>query len=67
MRLNDVEVENHSIFQELTRARQYFEKLKQAEERSKGPNLRLDRDAASRFIRNALVCHDWSSNLWSNL
>ncbi|KAF2103954.1 hypothetical protein NA57DRAFT_70166 [Rhizodiscina lignyota] len=54
LRLSGVDAKQHPVFKELVRVRQYFEKVKKAEE---GPEKReqvLDKAAAGRFIRHAL-------------
>jgi len=38
--------------------KQYFEKIKTAESAGMGPRTKLDRAAASRFIKHALVSND---------
>jgi hypothetical protein len=47
------------VYRELTRVKQYFDKIKAAERRSvagsNSQNLSLDKKAAARFITNALV------------
>lgn len=57
MKLNGVDAREHAVFTELTRVKQYFEKIKKAED--EGPeqrtNPRLDKEAAGRFIKGALV------------
>ncbi|KAL9624216.1 MAG: hypothetical protein Q9160_001463 [Pyrenula sp. 1 TL-2023] len=56
LRLNGVAAKDHPVFQELTRVKQYFEKIKTAET---GPlrreNLSLDKAAAGRIIKHALA------------
>jgi len=59
LKLHGVAVKEHAVFRELTRVKQYFEKIKEAEE---GPakrreNLSLNKQAAGRFIKQALVGH----------
>lgn len=60
LRLNGVNAKEHSIFRELTRVKQYFDKIKDVEAGPVGPreNLRLDKDAAARFIRAGLAGND---------
>ena len=45
------------MFRELTRVKQYFEKIRAAETvgDNKTPNAQLDKAAANRFIKHALV------------
>ncbi|KFY09489.1 hypothetical protein V491_08146 [Pseudogymnoascus sp. VKM F-3775] len=55
LRLNGVKAREHPVFQELTRVKQYFDKLKEAENPTpKQPGLALDKSAAGRFIRAGL-------------
>ncbi len=56
LRLNGVKAKEHPIFRELARVKQYFDKLKHVENSgSKRENLSLDKQAAGRFIKHALV------------
>lgn len=57
LRLHGVQAKEHPVFRELTRVKQYFEKIKavEAEPTKSQPNLILDKNAAGRFIKNALV------------
>ncbi|KAL9639103.1 MAG: hypothetical protein Q9164_001134 [Protoblastenia rupestris] len=55
LRLHGVKAKEHPVFQELTRVKQYFEKIKAAESSSSKPNTQLDKAAAGRFIKHALV------------
>ena len=56
LRLNGVDAKRHAIFRELTRVKQYFEKIQSAENvEAKRENLVLDKSAAGRFIKHALV------------
>ncbi|PSK34914.1 Exosome complex protein [Elsinoe australis] len=52
LNLNGVETKSHPVFNELKRTRGYFEKVKSAE--SEGPQSKLDKGAANRFIKHAL-------------
>ncbi len=57
LRLNGVKAREHPVFIELTRVKQYFDKIKAAEtpaERSKT----VDKAAAARFIKAGLVSQD---------
>ncbi|KFY78821.1 hypothetical protein V499_02066 [Pseudogymnoascus sp. VKM F-103] len=55
LRLNGVKAREHPVFLELTRVKQYFDKLKEAENPTpKQPGLALDKNAAGRFIRAGL-------------
>jgi exosome complex protein LRP1 len=54
LRLSGIDAKQHPVFTELTRVRQYFQKVKLAEE---GPPQReqvIDKEAAGRFIKHAL-------------
>lgn len=55
LRLQGVKATEHPIFRELTRVKQYFEKIKRAEFGPEKPNMQLDKAAADRFIKHALV------------
>ena len=55
LRLNGVNSKEHPVFRELIRVKQYFEKIKAAESAGTRQNVTLDKDAAGRFIKNALV------------
>lgn len=43
------------MFRELTRVRQYFEKIKALETPQEKPSMTLDKQAAGRFIKHGLV------------
>lgn len=55
LRLTGVDAKSHPVFKELARVRQYFEKVKVAEATPPGRKMELDRSAAARFVRHALV------------
>ena len=55
LRLNGVDAKNHAIFTELTRVRQYFEKIKKIEEPVPERETTLNTQAAIRFIQSDLV------------
>lgn len=56
LRLNGVNAKEHPVFRELTRLKQYFEKIKIAESGElKRNNMSLNRPAAGRIIKHALV------------
>ena len=56
LRLNGVDAKEHPVFRELVRVKEYFEKIKNAEAGdSKRMNMSLDKAAAGRFIKHALV------------
>ncbi|KAI9819397.1 MAG: hypothetical protein M1826_001146 [Phylliscum demangeonii] len=57
LRLHGVNTKEHPVFRELTRVKQYFEKIKAAEGTGvKREKLSLDKQAAGRMIKHALVC-----------
>lgn len=58
LRLNGVDAKNHPVFQELTRVKHYFDKLKTAELGPVKPTQRLDKGAAGRFIKAGLAGND---------
>ncbi|KAH6648695.1 Sas10/Utp3/C1D family-domain-containing protein [Truncatella angustata] len=55
LRLNGVNAKEHPIFKELTRVRQYFEKIKNIENPPPKPDQSLNKEAAIRFIRADLA------------
>ena len=55
LRLNGVNAKKHPIFNELIRVKEHFEKIKLAESSKTKNSLKIDKAAASRFIKNALV------------
>lgn len=55
LRLNGVNAKEHPVFRELTRVKQYFEKINATESTGNKPNVTLDKPAAGRFIKHALV------------
>ena len=57
IRLHGQSAKDHPVFKELTRVRQYFEKIKVAEAGgdSKRENLSLNKEAAGRIIKHGLV------------
>ncbi|KAH7037122.1 Sas10/Utp3/C1D family-domain-containing protein [Microdochium trichocladiopsis] len=55
LRLNSVDAKEHPVFKELTRVRQYFEKIKNIENPPQKPDMKLDKQAAIRFIRADLA------------
>ncbi|KAF2805291.1 uncharacterized protein BDZ99DRAFT_396357 [Mytilinidion resinicola] len=54
LQLNGIKAKEHPIFIELTRLKQYYEKIKLAETGPVKQNTRLDKDAAGRFIKAGL-------------
>ena len=55
VKLNGANAKEHPVFRELTRVKQYFEKVKVAETRSQLPKLRVDQAATGRIIKHELV------------
>lgn len=55
LRLNGVKAKEHPVFRELTRVKQYFEKIKIAESVGTKPTMQVDKEAAGRIIKHALV------------
>ncbi|KAL9126593.1 MAG: hypothetical protein Q9217_004385 [Psora testacea] len=55
LRLNGVTAKEHPVFQELTRVKHYFEKIKAAETANYQPKTKLDKAAAGRFLKHAFV------------
>lgn len=55
MKLHGVDAKQHSVFRELTRVRQYFDKIKALETEPEERPMTLDKGAASRFIKHGLV------------
>lgn len=54
LRLSGVDAKNHPIFQELTRVKEYFNKIKGVEAVASGPSAKIDAGAAGRFIKAGL-------------
>lgn len=55
LRLHGVNAKDHPVFRELTRVKQYFEKIKSLETEPEQRTMRLDKEAAGRFIKHGLV------------
>ncbi|KAI1632330.1 Sas10/Utp3/C1D family-domain-containing protein [Biscogniauxia mediterranea] len=55
LRLNSVQAKEHPVFKELTRVRQYFEKINNIENPPPKPEKTLNTEAAIRFIRSDLA------------
>ena len=60
LKIHGVQVREHSIFKELARVKQYFEKIKAAEQPADTaePTATLNKAAAARVIMHGLVCLD---------
>ena len=56
VRLNGFNAKEHPVFRELTRVRQYFDKIKDAESKGQEKNsMSLDRAVTNRIVKHALV------------
>lgn len=55
LRLNGVKAQEHPVFLELTRVKNYFGKIKQAEAIPAERSMTIDKGAASRFIKAGLA------------
>lgn len=55
LRLSGVDAKDHPVFRELSRTRQYFEKIKKAEDGTQKRTVEVDRAAAGRFIKAGLA------------
>jgi exosome complex protein LRP1 len=53
-----VDAKQHPVFRELTRVKQYFEKIKALETEPEERSMTLDKAAANRFIKHGLVSVD---------
>ena len=56
LRLNGVKAREHPVFKELTRVKQYFDKIKTVETPVAERTMAVDKGAAARFIKAGLVC-----------
>ena len=61
LRLNGINAREHPIFAELNRVKQYFEKIKLADSNVATPNAKLDKAAAGRMVKHALVRSFWDA------
>jgi exosome complex protein LRP1 len=61
LRLNGVETKNHAIFTELTRVKQYMEKIQKLETPPPERERTVNTEAAARFLKSDLVS---SPQLW---
>ena len=55
LKLNDVDAKNHPVFRELTRVKQYYEKIAEAEKPIESQKVTLNKDAATRVVKHSLV------------
>ncbi|KAK2808166.1 hypothetical protein FQN50_004907 [Emmonsiellopsis sp. PD_5] len=58
LRLHGVNAKEHPVFKELTRVRQYFEKIKAVETVPEKRTMTVDKEAAGRFIKHGLAGND---------
>ncbi|RAL10562.1 Sas10/Utp3/C1D family protein [Aspergillus homomorphus CBS 101889] len=58
LRLHGANAKEHPVFRELTRVKQYFEKIKELETEPEQRTLKLDKAAAARFIKHGLAGND---------
>ncbi|KAJ5816802.1 hypothetical protein N7447_009035 [Penicillium robsamsonii] len=58
LRLHGVDAKQHPVFRELTRVKQYFEKIKALETEPEERPMALDKAAAGRFIKHGLAGND---------
>ncbi|KAJ5288547.1 hypothetical protein N7478_001577 [Penicillium angulare] len=58
LRLHGVEAKQHPVFRELTRVKQYFQKIKSLETEPEQRTMTLDKGAAGRFIKHGLAGND---------
>lgn len=54
LRLKGVDALQHPVYREITRVKQYFDKMK-ALQQPEEPTMKLDKEAAGRFIKHGLV------------
>ncbi|KAL1997784.1 hypothetical protein VTN02DRAFT_772 [Thermoascus thermophilus] len=54
LRLHGLDAREHPVFKELTRVKQYFEKIKALETEPEKRTMSLDKQAAGRFIKHSL-------------
>lgn len=50
-----MKAKEHPVFRELTRVKQYFDKIKALESEPEKRTMTVDKQAASRFIKHGLV------------
>ena len=65
LRLHGVDAKQHRVFRELTRVKQYFDKIKALETEPEQRTMTLDKAAASRFIKHGLVSHPRILDFWT--
>ncbi|KAL1959598.1 hypothetical protein VTO42DRAFT_1633 [Malbranchea cinnamomea] len=58
LRLHGVNAREHPVFTELTRVKQYFEKIKKLETPPEKRTMTVDKHAVGRFIKHGLVGND---------
>ncbi|KAK4511721.1 Protein kish [Mucor velutinosus] len=54
LRTQGSDPQKHEVVNELLRVQQYIQKLKKAQGKEAKPTMRVDKDAAARFIKNAI-------------
>ena len=56
VRLNGINAKEHPAFRELSRVRQYFDKIKDVESKGQGgKSMSIDKAVANRIVKHALV------------
>lgn len=68
LKVNGIDPKEHAIFKEIERVKQYFNKIKTAEEKSvvSKPNTTLNKQAAARIIQHSLVRQEVSPRIVSD-
>lgn len=68
LKVNGVDPKEHAIFKEIERVKQYFNKIKEAEEISivTKPSVTLNKQAAARIIQHSLVREEVSPRIVSD-
>ena len=52
-----MDTKNHAIYTELTRVKQYFEKIQKLETPPAERETKVNTEAVARFVKNDLVCY----------
>ena len=64
VRLNGIDAKEHPVFRELSRVRQYFDKIKDAESKGQGgKSMSIDKAVANRIVKHALVSFPARTNV----
>lgn len=68
LKVNGIDPRNHAILKEIERVKQYFNKIKEAEEKSvvSKPSTTLNKQAAARIIQHSLVREEVSPRIVSD-